>query len=393
MDGASRRSAIIDVIVVLVLAVGLVLELAITGLPAPDEGSVSTWRQVLSTLATVGLIASLLVRRRSPLVPLAFAVVAAVAAVGGPVDGSVVLLASIALATYSAGAHADGRGGWIAAAGVAVLVGVALFDPDEPVETAGDVASVTFLVAGPWLAGVALRERRGREALLEQRAEALRRDRAAGEAAAVAEERTRIARELHDVVAHAISVIVLQARGARRSLDTDPGATRTALGTIDEVGTEALAEMRRLVGIARAADERASLQPRPGLAALDGLADQLRGAGMDVAIERTGDPDPLPPGLDLAAFRIVQEALTNALAHGGHGPVLVTVDRARGALELAIVDRGPAVAGPVTEGHGLTGMRERVQLYGGSMETGPLAGGGFGVRVVLPVRPGPGAAS
>ena len=393
MDGDGRRSATIDVIVVLALAGALAIELAVTGLPVPDEGSVSTWRQVLSSATTLALIVALLVRRRMPLVPLGLAVVAAAAAVSGPVDGSAVLLAAIAVATYSAGAHADGTTAWIAAAGVAVLVGVAMFDPDEPVETASDVASIAFLLAGPWIAGVALRERRGREALLEQRAEALRRDQAANEAAAVADERTRIARELHDVVAHAISVIVLQARGARRSLDADPEATRTALDAIDEVGTEALAEMRRLVGIARTDDERASLQPRPGLAALDGLADQLRGAGLDVAVERTGDADPLPPGLDLAAFRIVQEALTNAVAHGGHGPVLVTVDRTRGSLELEIADRGPAVPGPVREGHGLTGMRERVQLYGGSMETGPLDGGGFGVRVVLPVGTAAGPAT
>jgi len=202
---------------------------------------------------------------------------------------------------------------------------------------------------------------------------------------AVVEERARIARELHDAIAHNVSMMVVQAGAERRTL-ADASPTREVLETVEHIGRAALTEMRRLVGMLRSEDDDL-LTPQPGLRDLPTLISQVREAGLPVDLEIDGDPRALPVGLDLSAYRIVQEALTNALKHAGDAHATVRVGYGADSLELEIVDDGPgdgaAVAGG---GHGLVGMRERVALYGGRFEADRRASGGFAVRVLLPIR-------
>ena len=230
---------------------------------------------------------------------------------------------------------------------------------------------------------------------------------------AVAEERARIARELHDVVAHSVSVMVVQAGAARRTLATSPAQATTALGQIESTGRQALVEMRRLLGLLRDGDHDAALAPQPGLAHLESLAEAAREAGLPVEVEVEGEPRPLPAGVDLSAYRIVQEALTNSLKHAGRARARVRVCYGREALEVQVSDDGTGLpvqardggaglavvrlrAGGLLEvtdpvapaaggGNGLIGMRERVAMFGGSLEAGPRPGGGYRVAARLPL--------
>jgi len=203
---------------------------------------------------------------------------------------------------------------------------------------------------------------------------------------AAAEERARIARELHDVVGHAIGVIVLQADGGRRLLRVDPGETERALTTIEQTGRGALDEMRRLVAMLRATDDEDALAPQPGLAGLEELAADVRAAGLPVDVVIEGQPTALPAGVDLSAYRIAQEALTNALKHAGpaHARVLVRYGAREVGIEVEDDGRGAPTAGSNGGGHGLVGIRERAALYGGQVDAGPRPEGGFAVRVRLP---------
>ena len=208
-------------------------------------------------------------------------------------------------------------------------------------------------------------------------------------ARAVAEERSRIARELHDVVSHAISVTVLQARGARRTLDSDPAAARAALDAIEQTNTAALGDMRRLLAVLRDTEPDGrddAHAPQPSLAHLDSLVAQVRGSGIPVSVEVSGDDRDVPPGVDLSAYRIVQEALTNALKHAEASPTRVRLDYSDDALTVTVVDDGsPTSAAPRgPAGHGLIGIRERVAVVGGDVEAGPDGHGGFRVRARLP---------
>jgi signal transduction histidine kinase len=210
------------------------------------------------------------------------------------------------------------------------------------------------------------------------------RDLAAREA--VVEERARIARELHDAIAHNVSMMVVQAGAERRTL-ADESPTKEVLETVEQIGRSALTEMRRLVGMLRS-DEEDPLAPQPGMSDLPMLVTQVRDAGLPVELVVDGDPRELPVGLELSAFRIVQEALTNALKHaGGDAQATVRVSYGADSLELEVTDDG--AGSPVTiggGGHGLVGMRERVALYGGRFEAAKGVGGGFAVRVLLPIR-------
>jgi signal transduction histidine kinase len=202
---------------------------------------------------------------------------------------------------------------------------------------------------------------------------------------AVVEERARIARELHDAIAHNVSMMVVQAGAERRTL-ADASPTREVLETVEHIGRAALTEMRRLVGMLRSEDDDL-LTPQPGLRDLPTLISQVCEAGLPVDLEIDGDPRELPVGLELSAYRIVQEALTNALKHAGDAHATVRVAYGADSLELEIVDDGPGDAAAVAGGgHGLVGMRERVALYGGRFEAAQRASGGFSVRVLLPIR-------
>jgi signal transduction histidine kinase len=337
-------------------------------------------------LALIGTL-SLVWRRRVPLVVLG--VLAAfffLASLVIPLSGEDPIAPAIALvvAVYSVGAHAAGP--W-AVAGALVTLALALVatatDPEGA--TLGGYIFFLLVVGGPWLAGRAIRSRRLSERRLEHRAVAAEREREERARAAVAKERARIARELHDVVAHAISVIVLQARGGRRSLAREPEESREAFDSIELTGRQALTEMRRLLGMLRQGDEELALAPQPSLAGLGGLAAQVSEAGLPVELTIEGDPRELPPGVDLSAFRIVQEALTNALKHAGPAAAHVLVRYGEEELELEIFDTGQGAEAGDGPGHGLIGMRERAALYGGEVVAGRRTEGGFAVRVRLPL--------
>jgi signal transduction histidine kinase len=220
----------------------------------------------------------------------------------------------------------------------------------------------------------------------ERRAQLAERERDVAAREAVVRERARIARELHDAIAHNVSMIVVQAGAERRVLDGWHGSTGEVLQTIEEIGRGALTEMRRLVGMLREGSED-QLSPQPGLSDLPRLVAQVREAGLPIELTVKGNQRQLPVGIELSAYRIVQEALTNALKHAGDTTASVSVCYGEDTLELEIVDDGPGAAAPVVSGgHGLAGMRERVALYGGRIDAGRKASGGFRVRVLLPVR-------
>jgi signal transduction histidine kinase len=221
----------------------------------------------------------------------------------------------------------------------------------------------------------------------ERRAQLAERERDLAAREAVVEERARIARELHDAIAHNVSMMVVQAGAERRVLEEEAsGATREVLVTIERIGRGALTEMRRLVGMLRS-DAGEPLAPQPGLDDLPTLVGQVREAGLPVQFQVEGERRELPVGIELSAYRIVQEALTNALKHAGEAHASVRVHYRADSLELEIVDDGGGAAAPVASGgHGLVGMRERVALYGGRLDAGRRPSGGFAVRVLLPIR-------
>jgi signal transduction histidine kinase len=247
-----------------------------------------------------------------------------------------------------------------------------------------------------WVIGDSMRTRRAYYAELEERAGRLQREREAQSRAAVAAERARIARELHDVVAHNVSVMVVQADGAAYVLDTSPDQAKQALETISTTGRTALAEMRRLLGLLRSGDGGGEYVPQPGVDQLDELIEQVRSTGLPVRFEVMGEPQPLTSSLELTAYRVVQEALTNARKHGG-AQVTATVRLAyrAGELDLLIEDDGRGAqrevyetGGPDGLGHGLIGMRERVGMVSGTLDAGPRPGGGFRISVALPLTAG-----
>jgi signal transduction histidine kinase len=203
---------------------------------------------------------------------------------------------------------------------------------------------------------------------------------------AVIEERARIARELHDVIAHHVSMMVIQAGAERRALGPGQESTQDVLTTIERVGRGALTEMRRLVGMLRG-DEGDGLVPQPGIADITLLVAQMRSAGLDVELRVDGQPRDIPVGVDLSAYRIVQEGLTNALKYAGDAHTAVHVRYGADSLEIKILDDGRGRGPEVEEGgHGLVGMRERVAVYGGTLDAGRQPAGGFAVRVLLPIR-------
>ena len=220
----------------------------------------------------------------------------------------------------------------------------------------------------------------------ERRATVAERERDVAAREAVVEERARIARELHDAIAHNVSMMVVQAGAERRVLDETSGSTREVLETIERIGRGALTEMRRLVGMLRS-DTADELAPQPGLGDLPTLVAQVREAGLPVELRVEGEPRELPVGIELSAYRIVQEALTNALKHAGEARASVQVRYGADSLELEVTDDGLGGQTPVASGgHGLAGMRERVTLYGGRLDAGRRPGGGFAIHVLLPIR-------
>lgn len=352
----------------------------------------------LSSAIGAGLLATLplALRRRSPLVSFVLVMVGLQLLVtyqpGFDNDSSAFVVAFF-VSLYSLGRHATGIEAWLGAVGLALVMILFVrseggFDQSDP----GDYAFFLAFVGAPWAAGLTLRLRRERETQLNAENDRLRRDHEERERRAVAEERSRIARELHDVVSHAISVTVLQARGARRALASDPDTARQALDAIEQTNTAALGDMRRLLAVLRdtepdgTADAATARAPLPSLDHLDQLVDHVRGSGVPVTVEVHGTRQPVPPGVDLSAYRIVQEALTNVLKHTARAEVRVLLEYGEDALQVTVSDDG--IPGPVngaeTGGHGLIGIQERVAVVGGDVTAGPRADGGFEVRARLP---------
>src|SRR6266540_343188 len=279
------------------------------------------------------------------------------------------------------------------ASGVAVLV-IALL-PETNTDLL-DFSFTTLLLASAWVLGDSARVRRAYTAELEVRAAWLARERDLQAQRAVTAERARIARELHDVIAHHVSMMVVQAEAGPVLVDRgDPAGQTRAFDTISTVGRQALVEMRRLLGVLRSegGEPAPSLAPQPGVAQLPSLVEQVREAGLAVELVVEGEPVPLPPGVDLSAYRIVQEALTNTIKHAGPGRVRVLVRYAERDLHIEVCDdgRGAPVAGrDGRPGHGLIGMRERAHLFGGELAAGPGPRGGFTVAARLPIGGGGG---
>ncbi|TDC62918.1 sensor histidine kinase [Actinomadura sp. GC306] len=339
-------------------------------------------------LLTLGLLAPLVLRRTFPRT--VFATIALTSAVQCLV-GVEPQLANVAvlMGLYTVTARNSFRWG-VGAALVAELgaLMVTFRYPNSADDRKYVFAMLTVVVAGVWLLGLHMRTRRAYLRSLEERAERLERERDNEVKVAMAAERARIARELHDVVAHNVSVIVVQADGAAYAIDTDVGRARQALDTISATGRLALAEMRRLLGVLRESDDAGVFAPQPGVAELDELVEHVRASGLPVAFEVDGTPEPMSEGRQLTVYRIVQEALTNTLKHGGpRAAVSVRLQYIGHALEIRVDDDGRGAAAPDDgQGHGIAGMRERVAVYGGSVYAAPRPGGGFGVLARIPVR-------
>ncbi len=281
------------------------------------------------------------------------------------------------IAVYGVAAHCEPRaafaGGALSLAAGIVWIG---FD---------DMFFPVVVFGGAWVAGRLVHQRHAHALTVEAHAAALEREREANARVATAEERSRIARELHDVLSHSVSVMVVQAGAERMALGSGRAATAETLAAIEHTGRQALAEMRRLLGILRAEGEPPAHAPQPTLAELEQLVGQMREAGLPVELRIEGEAVSLPPGIALSAYRIVQEALTNVLKHADAAHASVVVRYRAENLELEVADDGHGRREGGDAGHGLVGMHERVALYGGELAAGANNGGGFVVRARLPL--------
>lgn len=382
-----RQDALIAALLTTASLVGLLVHLHVD-LPEGGTDAVNTQLDsvgiVLALLQTVPLVW----RRMAPVLVLA---VCSVAMFLFFYLGYLPSFASFGflLALYSVAAHRDRRISIPAALGSAFVVLMILFNSREPLEL--DVLFAEGLVVGSvWFIGDGLRTKRGQVTSLEDRATRFQREREEAARQAVAEERRRIARELHDMVAHNVSVIVAQSTAAQRVFDAAPEESRVALRSIEGSGREALVEMRRLLGLLRTSDDRPDVRdPQQGLDDIETLLAQVREAGLHVHLTVEGMRRPLPAGLDLSAFRIVQEALTNVLKHAGPATATVRIRYERSLIHLTISDNGSGLVDrdpdPLRARYGHLGMRERVALFGGSLRVGPRSGEGYEVAVSLPL--------
>jgi signal transduction histidine kinase len=372
-----------------------VLLLVVTALPLATRSLVAGQRptDIWAYLLAIALCVPFVFHRRFPVAAITVACCALVLyAVGRysayPGLPIFVLVAGISL-------HSTRRKALLAAGLGAVALSVGVWLQPERVATASTWVASLLAVAVAWLWGENLRNRRARWAAMEERARRLEAEREERDRQAVTDERLRIARELHDVVAHSMSVIAVQSGVANHVIDSRPAQARQALATIEATSRSALVELRRLLGVLRQGDDPvASLEPNPGMAEIGRLAEQIRSAGVEVELKVEGEPGDLPPGVDLSAFRIAQEGLTNVLKHGG-GVARMLVRYSPGAVAVEIADDGRAgtvdeAAGEGT-GHGLIGMRERVAVFGGELTAGPVPGGGYRMAARLPYAAAAGA--
>jgi signal transduction histidine kinase len=344
----------------------------------------------VNVVSAIGVTLPIAWRRSMPLVvaPLMVAFVAWQEILGGDlIENAVTPVITIPLAVYSMGVLVERR---LAVGGFLVTLGLLCV----AAATGNDHSADTFvfilvIVGGPFLVGRIVNARIQLARELREKASRLERDSAEQQKLAVAEERARIAREMHDVVAHNVSVMVVQASAARRMIDHDPARAREALTSVEQTGREALAEMRRMLDVLRAEDERAALAPQPSIDELGALIELAREAGLDVELEVEGERRRLSSGVDLSAFRIVQEALANTLKHAGAAHARVRLRFGDDEMEVDVVDDGHGARPTASDngrGQGLVGMRERVAMLGGRLEAGYRANGGFEVRATLPLK-------
>jgi signal transduction histidine kinase len=385
-------------LLIAVLAIAGMLELVV-GRDSPGAPARSLW---FSLPAVAILVLPLFARRRFPFAaPAAYwLMAAALTYVDGLLIPFIGSLGVVGLATaFLLGNLRDERQAGIGLAIVLGCIVVVVANIPGP-QSGSDLVFIPFRFVVAWIAGYALRERseqaeaaemratlaeREREAA-EMRAMLAEREREAAARIAVAEERARIARELHDIVAHAVSVMVLQVGAVRHKLPEALEEDRDALGRVEGAGRTALAEMRRLLGAMRRNGDGVELMPQPGLDRLESLVDAVARAGLPVRLHVDGDPVALPRAIDLSSYRIVQEGLTNALKHAHATQADVTVRYEPNRVELEVRDDGVGAATSDGLGHGLVGIRERVKIYGGEMTAGPAPAGGFVLTARLPVE-------
>jgi signal transduction histidine kinase len=372
-----------DIFVGVVLAIAVTLE---ASLSSSRDGSVAL---NVALYAPIGLLFL-----AQPLRPLEFtlALIVTMSLVSLAATDAASMLTTLLIllvAVFRAASALDDRSA--ALVGVLLLVAVPVVTAEDGGGNVGDYVFpvVIFAITASVARGLRHRALLARELAL--RNERLEVEREAQAAAAVADERRRISRELHDVVAHSVSVMVVQSGAARRVLDEDPDEAVTALAEVERSGRQALSELRRLLGLMRDGDENAAVrEPQPTLAGLDDLVKRARDAGLPVELRHEGKPFPLPMGCDLAAYRVVQESLTNALKHAGDGARAIVLLRwTDDELELDISDTGKGLTATPVDGdgplgQGLLGMRERVALCGGDLQAGPSVSGGFRVRATIP---------
>jgi signal transduction histidine kinase len=374
---------------ILVAAVGGVAEM----IAAPDARTPSDAVPDASLWVSIPVILlmtlPLLARRRWPFAAPAFVFV--VAGVSSFFNGLLVPYSSVTflaiLASVFLFAMLRDRFELIAGLGIAYGT-VAVVGWNDSKTSVGEYVSVSLLVAVVWVAGFAASRKLDEVAEVRERAERFERERGERAREAVAEERARLARELHDVVGHSVSVMTVQASAVRRLLRPDQKKEREALEVVEQTGRQALAEMRRLVGVLRRPEEAPALAPQPSLEHIEKLIAHVRESGLPVELRVEGTPAQLPAGLDLTAYRFVQEGLTNALKHARADQAQVLVRYGDGEIELEVADNGTGGGDGSGEGHGLVGMRERVAVYGGELEAAPRPEGGFRLRAKLPVEAG-----
>ena len=367
----------------LLAAIGIGVTGAVLGREHVNGPEGPLWFDILAILV---IVLPLLARRRFPFgAPAAMGVAAALTSFVDrtvvPYDGVTFLVGCAAL--FLVGLLRDRAQ---AVAGFAVAEGVlAVVVHNDPRSGVGNfvVASIIFAIVWTIAFGVGRKSVEADEA--RDRAARAEREREERARSAVAEERARIARELHDVVGHSVSVMTVQASGVRRLLRPDQDREREALLVVERTGREALAEMRRMVGVLRRPEEAPALAPQPSLDHLGRLVEQAREAGLPVELSIEGDAIQLPAGVDLTAYRLVQEGLTNVVKHAQATRAEVLVKYGESYLEVTVTDNGSGVGNGDGSGHGLVGIRERVSVYGGQLDAGPQPGGGYRLRATLPL--------
>jgi len=384
---------VVDIVLALGLAAMTLIEIATT---SRSCDCLSAWDIRWSALFMLTETLPLALRRRYPFGVMTVVGISAIVydLLSIPPEPSTAIFA-ILLAVYSVSAYARRPLAYVAA----VVVGLALIVLNLPgIADEEDFAGFVnqfVLLGGAWVVGENTRYRHRQADLLRERVVSTEREQLERERIAALEERGRLAREIHDVVAHSVSVIAVQAGAARAVAEQRPDRAREALGAIEEVSKQTMTELRRALGVLRGPADTTAMEPAPGLSELDDLVEQVRQASVDVEVSTIGERCDLPSGVDLSAYRIVQEALTNAVKHAAPTTARVSIRYEPGWLELVVSDNGPSETGPPRPdlggdgsgdgGHGLLGIRERVAILGGTFAAGP-SGRGFEVRARLPLE-------